>query len=195
MYEIFNNWWVRRRSSTFYITWFIDRLLTSKQYKWIEVNPYVLPPAHPSTCFLLSRSLIVNAGWCCFAPEDALVSCLADNCTTSTCGYVTCCCWGWVITRHNIDLDLLILGLPLKLIFSDLRCTKYLTYVCNLSNVHLSIHWISTMTNEYIEQHQRSLTLRQIFFTLGLNVIIQQSTLKLHKLWSFKIQKFFIVYI
>ena len=66
-------------------------------------------------------------------------------------------------------------------------------YLCNLSNVHLSIHWISTMTNEYIEQHQRSLTLRQIFFTLGPVVIIQQSTLKLHKLWSFKIQKFFIV--
>ena len=60
MYEIFNDWWVRRRSSRFYITWFINRFLTSKQYKWIEVNPYVLPPAHPSTCFLLSHVLVVN---------------------------------------------------------------------------------------------------------------------------------------
>ena len=31
------------------------------------------------------------------------------------------------------------------------RYSMYLTYVCNLHNVHLSIHWISTMTNEYIE--------------------------------------------
>ena len=45
------------------------------------------------------------------------------------------------------------------------RYSMYLTYVCNLYNVHLSIHWISTMTNEYIEQHQRSLTLRQIFYS------------------------------
>ena len=26
------------------------------------MNPYVLPPAHQSTCFLLSHVLVVNAG-------------------------------------------------------------------------------------------------------------------------------------
>ena len=42
MYEIFDDWWVRRRLSRFYITWFIDLLFASNGEKQIVLSYFFM---------------------------------------------------------------------------------------------------------------------------------------------------------